>query len=207
RAASEALIQRGRLAVDERFLVEHRDAGVLHASEGERGREHVLELLKRIWRSEVRGERRERAAHLTLQRVDFHLASTRRTHEKRCGTTGAERGVWSRGEGHEVRRQWLRFGETVDGSVAQRFASRRLPVADRRPGGRHSQRQRESRLEIRLIEAGKEGMRVGRDEERVEEVVPIRLVVEADDARTRGSNAGGEAQRDQIASTGEVSRG
>ena len=55
--------------------------------------------------------------------------------------------------------------------------------------------KREARLEIGLIEAGKEHVRVGRDEQRVEIVAAVGLVVKADDARPGRRDERREATR------------
>ena len=75
-APSQPLIERGRFAIDERFLIEHRDAGMLHSAERKRGREHVLELLKWKRHAEIVLEGGEGRADLRLERIHFDFART-----------------------------------------------------------------------------------------------------------------------------------
>ena len=67
RSPAESLVERRRLAVNERFLVEHRDAGMLHAAERKGGRQHVLELLERVRHAEILLERPDSRRDLGLQ--------------------------------------------------------------------------------------------------------------------------------------------
>ena len=56
------------------------------------------------------------------------------------------------------------------------------------PVGGARERERDARLEIRLVEAREELIRVGRDEQRVEVVGAVGRVAVADDARARGGD-------------------
>ncbi len=90
------------------------------------------------------------------------------------------------------------------GSVSRKWyvspAARRVdPLGDsvgqRVPGRRHGQRERETRFEIGLVEAGKEPVRVRRHEQRVEIVRVVAVVVKADNARPGGRDQRRERRR------------
>ena len=76
------------------------------------------------------------------------------------------------GEGEQIGRERLRLGEARRASVRRvARASISAPLRDRLPAVGHVERQRPSRLEIRLVEAGERLVRARRHEDRVEEIV------------------------------------
>src|SRR5205085_3046753 len=71
-------------------------------------------------------------------------------------------------------------------------------IRERLPAGRHGQREVDDRLEVGLIEARKEEIRVGGDEQGVQIVALVRVVREADDAGAGGCDRGLEAHEDRV---------
>ena len=153
---------------------------------GNAGDEHVLELLERIRHAEVLLERRRAPSRPAPAASRLRLrARARRAPRSRVArpapatffhgpAANAKRYVGS----GSVSRKWIRRQ-----TVALLSTRSVIAVRDRDPARRHREREREARLEIGLVEAGKEQVRVRRDEQRVEIVGAVLVVVEADDAR------------------------
>ena len=199
RAPAQPLVQRRRFAVDEGLLVEHRDAGMLHSAEREGRRQHVLELLEGISNAEVLLERRQRGADLSLERVDFHFASARCTDPQvRARSRGREVLPRAGGEGEEISGERIGLVESIRLRLSGAVDAFCLAVGDGNPARRNGERERQPRLEIRLIEAGKEKICVGRDEQRVEVVRPVLVVAKANDARAGRRDGRRELRFDAI---------
>ena len=81
------------------------------------------------------------------------------------------------------------------------------PLATVVQAGRRRERQPHARLQVRLVEAGEELARVGRDEQRVEVVAAVGRVVASDDARAGGRDVGHEAEVELVLAGAEQASG
>ena len=182
---------------------------MLHAPERKRRRQHVLELLKGILHAEVAFERREGRADLRLERIDFDFLEARGTNPQRCLAWTARRPFpRARGERKQVGRKRVSFAEVK----GRRRLGRRVhafgdSVRECLPTTRHGQIERETRFEIGLIEAREECVRVRRHEQRVEIVVVVLVVVEADDARAGRRDHRAEVRRHDVFTDTDRRRG
>ena len=199
--AAQPLRQGRPLAEDEPVLVEEHRARVLHPPEGEGGREQELELVERIGAGEVPLHPRQRALVRREQRVEVRLAGAGPAHPRgdrppaRCGGgdvpgAGRERDL----VGAERRRLGEAVGRRAAGGVHPDLTS----VGERAPGGGRGQGEGHARLQVRLVEAGEELVRVGRHQQRVEVVVPVALVVKPDDARAARGDVGDERELEMV---------
>ena len=185
------------LAEDEAVLAVEDRAGMLHAAEGKRRREHEVELLERVRPPEVALHPVERAAVEREQRVQVRLPGAGAADvgvDRAAALRRAHPMPRPRGEGDEVGADRLGLGEPRGDPPARRVRRSGRSVGDGQPGGRRRERQRHARLQVGLVEAGKELARVGGDEQGVEVVAAVGRVVTPDDARAGRRDVGDEPE-------------
>ena len=205
RLATEQLAERGALAVDEAFLVVEDRAGMLHAAKGKRRREYHVELLEGKALRRVRLQPREGACVQRKEGVELHFGGTGRTRVERHGPAVDRLGVhapWTGREGHEVRADGIRLGEP-EGERGGRIDRDQLAIGHRLPPALGGERQGDACLEVGLIEAGEQLVRVSRHEQRVQVVGVVERIVHADDAGARRRDGRAEVEGDVIVSVAQ----
>jgi hypothetical protein len=174
--AAELLILRRRLVEHQAVGVVEDRARVLHAAELEGGHEQKIELAEWIWNARVALEPLKRRRVQVEDRLavarDFRGVGFAMQHAERAAVPLRPfHAELPRGKREQVGRDRLGLGKAKPGPSVFGDPRALFAVGQRLPAIRHVERQRPSRFEIRLIEAGEREVRAGGHEDRVEKII------------------------------------
>ena len=189
-AVEPLILCRGFVEQQRRGVVENR-AGVLHATELERGNQHEVELAEGVRNGRVALEPLERR-RVQIEdgvAVPFHLGCVRFAVEQAELAAVPDSGLDGElacDEREQIRGQRLRLGKLDTASRRLRMRTSHFgTIGNRLPVCGNVQRERVPSLQVRLVEAGKRQVGAGGHEQRVQE-----LVVSIERFVTRGEDDG-----------------
>ena len=201
REAIETLRQSRSLAEDESVFIVEDGARMLHPSKRERRCKNEVELLE--WK---------RATVVALHPVQRTMIQVEQGVEVGFRGAGApdvcrnraaipRRGgvaPWPGSEGDEIRADRLGLIEARRHPITRGVGGLDGSVGDDRPARRRGQCKADPSLQVGLIEAGEELIRIRRNEQGVEVVAAVGRVMRANDACPAGRDVGGELEVERV---------